>query len=464
MSEVQNHSTREIWEKDRDHVIHPFSDLSANRIEGCSVIADGEGVYVQNSDGDRFIDGMAGLWCVNIGYGREEMIDAIADQIRRIPFFSTFVNLTNEPQSILAEKLSQLAPGDLNRVFFAASGSVANDTAIRMVHHYFNCLGKPNKKQIISRENAYHGSTYLAMSMTGPAYHTGFDTIDGLIHHLPAPYPYRNQGEMSEAEFCDQCVNDLENKILELGPENVACFIAEPIMGAGGVIVPPAGYQKRTWEICKKYEVLYISDEVITAFGRLGHMFTSKDMFEVQPDIINCAKGITSGYQQLSATIVSDKIADVISEPGNAFYHGFTYSGHPVACAAAIKNIEILEREGICEQVRETGPYFQEKLRGLSDLGIVGEVRGSHFMACLESVANKETKALLPAEVNIGKRIAEHCQQRGLLVRPLAHLNVLSPPLTVTRSQIDEIVEILGQGIRAAMDDLVKESLWQPAD
>ena len=453
---------RDIWRKDINHVIHPFSDLYANRKEGCNIISSGEGIFVKNAAGDKFIDGMAGLWAVNIGYGREEMVEAISEQIRRIPFFSTFGNLTNEPQSILAEKLSELAPGNLNHVFFGAGGSVANDTSIRLLHHYYNCLGKPGKKQIISRENAYHGSTYLAMSLTGTVYHTGFDTLQNLIHHLPAPYSYRHQGELSDSEYCDQCVQDLEDKILELGPDKVACFIAEPIMGAGGVIVPPAGYHKRTWEICKKYDVLYISDEVITAFGRLGHMFASRDMFEFQPDIINCAKGITSGYQQLSATIVSDDIYEVISAPGNAFYHGFTYSGHPVACAAALKNIEILEREKICEQVRKTGPYFHEKLMGLSELEIIGDIRGSHFMACLESVSNKETKELFSLDVNIGKRIAEQCQKLGLIVRPLAHLNVLSPPLIVTEADIDEIVRLLGKGIELTIDELVKESLWMP--
>jgi adenosylmethionine-8-amino-7-oxononanoate aminotransferase len=253
---------------------------------------------------------------------------------------------------------------------------------------------------------------------------------------------------------------ELETKILELGPETVACFIAEPIMGAGGVIVPPSGYQKKTWDICRKYGVLYVSDEVVTAFGRLGHMFASEDMFSVTPDVLCCAKGISSGYLPLGAALISDEIFEVISAPEGGFMHGFTYSGHPVCCAAGLKNIEILEREKICERVRTTGPYFEKALQGLADLPLVGDVRGSHFMMCIENVADKKTKELFPAEVNIGKRIWNHCQARGLLVRPLGHLNVLSPPLVLTEAHIDTIADTLRESIVATMDDLVRERLW----
>jgi adenosylmethionine-8-amino-7-oxononanoate aminotransferase len=259
-------------------------------------------------------------------------------------------------------------------------------------------------------------------------------------------------------------VADLENKILELGPENVACFIAEPIMGAGGVIVPPPGYHRRTWEVCKKYEVLYISDEVVTAFGRLGEIFATEAVFDVRPDILICAKGIASGYLPLGATLFSDEIYDVISVPqaeGAVFTHGFTYSGHPVSCAAGIKNIEIIEREDICGHIREVGPYLEQQLATLLDLPIVGDVRGKYFMMCIENVGNKETKELLPQQVKIGDRIADHCQKRGLLIRPIAHLNVLSPPLILSREQIDDMVQIIREGITATMDDLVREGLWK---
>ncbi|NBT29769.1 MAG: aminotransferase class III-fold pyridoxal phosphate-dependent enzyme, partial [Gammaproteobacteria bacterium] len=293
--------------------------------------------------------------------------------------------------------------------------------------------------------------------------HQGFDLAPDLVHHIPAPNCYRRPEGMTEEEFCDAKVADLENKILELGPENVACFIAEPIMGAGGVIVPPKGYHRKTREVCNKYEVLYISDEVVTAFGRLGHFFASEAVFDFVPDVITCAKGISSGYLPLSATILSEQIYDVISVPqakGALFTHGFTYSGHPVVCAAGVKNIEIMERENICGHVRDVGPYFESQLRTLLDYPIVGDVRGSHFMMCIENVADKATKEIFPAEVAIGQRIAHHCQQRGLIVRPIAHLNVMSPPLILDRTQIDTVVSTLGKSIEATMEELKAEGLW----
>lgn len=456
--------TPDLWRKDRDHCIHPWTDFSTFKEKGSDIMAESEGAYVIDSDGGRYLDGIGGLWCVNIGYGRQEMAEAIAEQAKQLCYYSTFGHIASPPAATLAAKLAQLAPGSLNHAFFGTGGSMANDTAIRVIHFYFNRLGKKSKKHIISRVDGYHGSTYLTMSMTGVAFdHIGFDIIKDFIHHIPAPNVYRRPPGVSVEQFCDQKVADLENKILELGPENVACFIAEPIMGAGGVIVPPPGYHRRTWEVCKKYEVLYISDEVVTAFGRLGEIFASEAVFDVRPDILICAKGIASGYLPLGATLFSDEIYDVISVPqaeGAMFTHGFTYSGHPVSCAAGNKNIEIIEREDICGHVREVGPYLEQQLATLLDLPIVGDVRGKYFMMCVENVADKETKELLPAEVRIGNRIAGHCQKKGLIVRPIAHLNVLSPPLILTKEQIDTMVAILRESIIAAMDDLVREGLW----
>ncbi len=460
-----DYDTEEIRRKDRDHFIHPWTNFATFKDEGSDVMAESEGVYVFNSDGDRFIDGIAGLWCVNIGYGRDEMAQAIADQARRICYYSTFTHLTTPPAAELAAKLAEIAPANLNRVFYGTGGSMANDTAIRIIHFYFNRLGKPTKKKIISRVDGYHGSTYLAMTLTGVAFdHQGFDLAPDLVHHIPAPNPYRRPDGMSVEEFCDEKVADLENKILELGPDNVAAFIAEPIMGAGGVIVPPPGYHKRTSEVCKKYGVIYISDEVVTGFGRLGHFFASEPVFDLVPDIITSAKGITSGYLPLSATLLSDEIYDVISVPqseGALFTHGFTYSGHPVSCAAGLKNIEIIEREDICGHVREVGPYFEQRLNELLDLPIVGDVRGKCFMMCVENVADKESKELLPPEAKVGDRISRHCQERGVIVRPIAHLNVMSPPLTLERNHIDTMVDVLRESIIATQDDLVREGLWR---
>ena len=338
----EQYDTGTLWKQDRDHYIHPWTDFSTFKQEGSLVLAESEGAYVYDSDGNRYLDGIGGLWCVNIGYGNEEMAQAIAEQVRRIPYYSTFTHLTTPPAAELAAKLAELTPGSLNHVFYGTGGSMSNDTAIRIIHFYFNRLGRKKKKKIISRIDGYHGSTYLAMSMTGVKFdHQGFDLAPDLVHHIPSPNTYRRPDGMSEDEFCREKAADLENKILELGAENVACFIAEPIMGAGGVIVPPKGYHRLTREICDKYEVLYISDEVVTGFGRLGHFFASEAVFNFEPDVITCAKGISSGYLPLSATLLSQDIYEVISVPqaeGALFTHGFTYSGHPVACAAGMKN------------------------------------------------------------------------------------------------------------------------------
>ena len=468
MSTKHHYNTEVLWRQDLDHYIHPWTDFSTFKEEGSLIMAESEGAYVIDSEGNRYIDGIGGLWCVNIGYANEEMAQAIAEQVRRITYYSTFGHLTTPPAAELAAKLAELTPGKLNHVFYGTGGSMSNDTAIRIIHFYFNRLGKKNKKKIISRTDGYHGSTYLAMTLTGIEFdHQGFDLAPDLVHHIPAPNPYRRPDGMSLEAFCDEKVADLENKILELGPENVACFIAEPVMGAGGVIVPPPGYHRRTREVCDRYEVLYISDEVVTGFGRLGHFFASESVFDFVPDVITCAKGISSGYVPLSATLLSEAMYDVISVPqaeGAMFTHGFTYSGHPISCAAGLKNIEIMERDDICGHVRDVGPYLEEQLASLLEHPIVGDVRGSHFMMCIENVADKETKALLPAEVAIGDRIAAHCQSRGVIVRPIAHLNVLSPPLILTRQQIDTMVEVLHDSIRATQDDLIREGIWRSAD
>jgi len=455
----------EIWRKDRDHFLHPFAEYPDFDEEGCLVIDRADGAYIYDAKGQRYLDGIGGMWCVNIGYGVQEMADTLARQAQRLPYYNTFVNTTNAPAAELAAKLAELAPANLNRVFFSSGGSVANDTAVRTIHYYFNRLGQHSKKKIISRQMAYHGSSYLAMTLNGHSEEqVHFDVAEGLVEHVAAPYLYRRPSGSTESEFCDQLVAELEEKILNLGPENVAAFFAEPIMGAGGVIVPPDGYHVRTQKVCRKYGVLYVSDEVVTAFGRLGHMLASEEVFGITPDILTCAKGITSGYAPLGATLVSDEIYEVIRTPkdgeDNSFGHGFTYSGHPLCCAAAVKNIEIIERESICEHVREVGPYFEEQLATLLDLPLVGDVRGSHFMLCVENVANKETKELLSDEIDIGNRIADQCEARGVMVRPLGHLNVLSPPLILSRDEIDTIVSVLRESISATADDLVRENLW----
>lgn len=458
-------STEDLWQKDRDHVIHPYTNFEKFGEDGAVIYASGKDHFIFDIEGNRYLDGIAGLWCVNIGHGNRELAELMADQAMRMAYYNTFEDAGSVPAAELAAKLAEIAPGNLNRVFFGTGGSMANDTAIKIVHYYFNQLGKMQKKLVISRNLAYHGSTYLAHTLTGiQSTHLGFDLAPGLVHYVSAPYPYRRPVELSEETFTDFLIAELEAKILALGPDRVACFIAEPILGAGGVIVPPAGYHRRSWDICKKYDILYISDEVVTAFGRLGQMITSESIFGIQPDILVLAKGISSGYIPLGATMISDEIYEVISRPkqGNPYFsHGFTYSGHALACATGLKNIEILERDGFCAHVANTGPYFEAKLKTLEQHAIVGEVRGSHYMLCLELVVDKVAKTPFADEVAIAKRVYYHCKQRGLIVRPIGPLVVLSPPLTYDHDAIHQTVDILDQSIRAVMDDLVAERLWQ---
>ncbi|GAA6154213.1 aminotransferase [Pseudoteredinibacter isoporae] len=464
MSQQAQYDSQAINQMDKDHHLHPWQIFDVFREEGALAIARGEGCYIYDTDGKRYFDAVGGLWCNNIGLGRKEMADAIAAQAYEMSYASPFVDLTNVPAAKLAAKLAELAPGPLNHVFFTCGGSTAVDTAFRMIHYYQNCRGKHEKKHIISRMNSYHGSTYAAMSIGGkPGDHPPeFEYISDIIHHLSYPNYYRCAAAgQSEAEFVDELVTEFEDKIAELGADNVAAFFAEPIMGAGGVIVAPEGYLKRMYDVCKKNDILFVADEVVTAFGRLGHWFASESEFGIVPDMITSAKGLTSGYQPLGALLFSDTIWDVLNaeDSGRCFAHGFTYSGHPVACAAALKNIEILEKEKLLENVMEVGPYFEQQLKTLEDLPIVGQVRGRKFMVCVEYVANKETKALFPEEQDIGKRVSNHADELGLITRAIVHLNVMSPPLTMSKADVDFVVSTLRKSIELTIEDLKQEGL-----
>ena len=438
-----------------NHLVHSFSDLNALKEKSArTVITMADGPYVYDAKGNKYIDGIGGLWCVNVGHGRHEIADAIAAQLKELDYYSTFYNLTHPLAAELSQKIASMAPGDLNKVYFGNSGSVANDTAVRILQHYFNRKGQPNKKRILSRIGAYHGSTYMAIAMTTPAYREGWDSADHLVDFLSSPYPYRRPENMNVEEFCDFLVEEMVEKIESIGAENIAGFIAEPIMGAGGVIVPPPGYHKRTAEVCQQYEIKLISDEVVTAFGRLGHMFASENVFDIQPDIICTAKGLTSGYQPMSATVISDEIYDVISQPGGMFMHGMTYSSHPACCAAALANIEIIENENICGHVQKYGPMFETGMKKLERHEIVGEVRGSHFMMGIEFVRDKIGKQPFDNEDNIGGIVAKHAQAQGLIVRPLGSMAVLSPCLVLQENEINQIVDILDASIGAAMKEI----------
>ncbi len=461
-----NDLKQQIWQKDKDHFIHPWSEFETFKQHGSLVMESGKGSFVYDIDGNAYLDGIAGLWCVNIGYGRTELAEASKKQMEKLCYYSMFGHHATEPGAFLSAQLCDLAPDHINHVHYALSGSAANDSAIRIIHHYFNRLGKPEKKHVISRKDAYHGSTYLAMSMTGiEEDHIDFTIEDKWVHHISAPNMYRRpEGteNLDDTAYCDFLVDEFEQKILDIGAEKVAAFIAEPIMGAGGVIVAPDGYHKKMWDMCQKYGVKYVSDEVVTAFGRLGHMFASETVFGIKPDIITIAKGVTSGYIPLGATMVSDEIYEVISQPrgGLVFTHGFTYSGHPVSCAVALENIRIIQDENMCGHIKQVGPYLENRLKQLKDLDLIGDVRGSHFMICLESVQNKHTKQLFPIAVNVGGRVSKYAQQDGVLVRPIGHKNVISPPLTFTREQIDKLVDTVHSSILKVQDDLSKENLW----
>lgn len=445
---------------DKAHALHPWTHFDSFNDEGALVIERGKGCHLWDTDGNKYLDAVGGLWCTNIGLGRKEMAEVIAEQAERLAFSNTFVDMTNDSSALLAAKLASLAPGDLNRVHFTTGGSTAIDSAYRMVAFYQTCAGRPDKTQVIARDDSYHGSTFVAISIgkrAGDKVEEFRYKEDG-IHHVSTPNTYRRPDGMSEAEFCDYLVAEFEAKIDEVGPENIGGFFAEPIQASGGVIMPPEGYLKRMWEVCQKHDILFIADEVVTGFGRIGHWFASKDAFGVQPDMICCAKGLSSGYQPIGAMIFSDRIYEALG--GDRWYaSGFTYAGHPVACAAALKNIEIIEDERLLNHVQEVGPYFEARLKEFENLPMVGNVRGRKLMMCVENVADKETKELLPDELNVGKRISNIAEKHGLLVRPLGHLNVMSPPLVITRDEIDFVVEHLGKAISQVADDLVREGV-----
>jgi putrescine aminotransferase len=450
-----------VWLKDQSHFLHPWTHFDTFKRDGSLVISKAKGAYITDASGRQYLDGIAGLWCVNIGYGREEMAEAIADQVRTLCYSNTFVDCTNAPAAELAAKLAELAPGTLNHVAYSLSGSCANDTAVRLAHYYHSRRGEPSRRMILSRYNSYHGSTYLGMTIGNRDGDRSphFRYIDGLVHHLAAPNVYRRPDGMSEPEFVDFLIAELQTAILDIGAANIAALIAEPIQGAGGVVPPPKGYLPRMREVLAQHGILFIADEVVTAFGRLGHWFSCFDEFGVEPDIVVVAKGLTSGYLPLGATIYSDHVHEVISasDPEAWFTHGFTYSGHPTCCVAALRNIEIIASEGLLGHACIVGDYFETRLRELMSLPLVGDVRGRRFMMCIEYVADKRTRMPLPEEANISRRIAQRCEQMGLLVRPLGNLDILSPPLILTREQCDVLVNTMREAIAGITAELSRE-------
>lgn len=458
MSAITNHMpTAELQALDAAHHMHPFTagkDLAA---KGARIITRARGIYLTDSEGNQILDGMAGLWCVNIGYGRDELADVAARQMRELPYYNTFFQTSHAPVIALAAKIAELAPGDLNHVFFASSGSEANDTNIRMVRTYWANKGKPDKAIIISRNNAYHGSSVGSGSLGGMSYmhaQGGLPIPD--IHHINQPAWWAEGGTMTPDEFGLARAQELEKAILDLGEERVAAFIAEPVMGAGGVIVAPDTYWPEIQRICDKYEILLIADEVICGFGRTGNWFGSETL-GIRPDIMTIAKGLSSGYQPIGGSVVSDDVAAVIGE--SDFNHGYTYSGHPVACAVALENLRILEEEKVVEHVRDVvGPYLKTKWQALNDHPLVGEASIVGLMASIALTPDKATRAKFAAESGIvGLICRDRCFANNLIMRHVGDRMVISPPLVITRDEID----ILIARVRLALDECHEQLLAQ---
>src|SRR5687768_16605347 len=435
-------STRDWQAADASHFLHPFTDHQALAAKGARVITRGEGLYVWDSEGQRLFDAMSGLWCVNVGYGQTALIDAATQQMRTLPFYNAFFQTTNPAAIALAERLAALTPPQFRHVFFSGSGSEANDTNIRLVHRYWDLMGQPERKVIISRLNSYHGSTLAAASLGGMAamHAQGGLPIPGIVH-IDQPYWYENGIDVSPEEYGLRAARRLAEKIEAVGPERVAAFIGEPVQGAGGVIIPPSTYWPEIQRICREYGILLIADEVICGFGRTGRWFGSEH-FGIEPDFMTIAKGITSGYQPLGGAMVSDKVADVLIEKGGEFAHGFTWSGHPVCCAVAIENINIMRREKIVERVRdEIAPYLQKRIRELADHRRVGEVRGIGMLGAIELVAHKGSRTFFRDRGAVGLVCRDHCFKNGLIMRAVRDTMILAPPLVMTKEDVDELVE-----------------------
>ncbi|CUH79900.1 aspartate aminotransferase family protein [Tropicibacter naphthalenivorans] len=436
-----NSPTAELQARDAAHHMHPFTTNADLASKGARVITRAEGCWLTDSDGHRILDAMAGLWCVNVGYGRKELADAAARQMQELPYYNTFFQTTHVPALNLAAKLAELAPGDLNHVFFACSGSEANDTNLRLVRTYWQEKGQPERQVIISRWNGYHGSSVGSGSLGGMKgmHAQGGMPIPG-IHHIDQPHWWAEGGDMTPEDFGLARAQELEKAILEIGQDKVAAFIAEPIQGAGGVIVPPETYWPEIQRIVDKYGILLIADEVICGFGRTGKWFGSQTL-DIRPDIMTIAKGLSSGYQPIGGSIVSDEIAKVID--ATEFNHGYTYSGHPVACAVALENLRILDEEGIVTRVRtETAPYLKEKFESLTDHPLVGEAKIVGMMGSLALTPNKETRAPFQAEAGtVGYITRERCFANNLIMRHVGDRMIISPPLVISRDEIDTLID-----------------------
>ena len=438
---MASYNTQQLQDMDGQHHIHPFTDHKALMEKGTRIITRADGVYLWDSDGNKILDGMAGLWCVNVGYGRQELVDAATNQMQELPYYNNFFQTTHPPAIELSKALVDISPSQFNHVFFTNSGSEANDTVVRMVRHFWALEGKPEKTVIISRENAYHGSTVAGSSLGGMK---GMHAQGGILHdieHIAQPYWYRSGSEMDPEEFGLKTAQALEIRIREIGEDRVAAFIAEPVQGAGGVIIPPTTYWPEIQRICKKYGILLIADEVICGFGRLGEWFGSEH-FDIEADLMPIAKGLSSGYLPIGGLMIGDRVTETVINKGSDFNHGFTYSGHPAACAVALENIRILKDEKIIEKAKhELSPYLQKKWLALGDHPMVGEARGVGMVGALELVKDKNTKTSYPSDQNVGTICRDFCFNNGLIMRAVGDAMIICPPLVISHSEINELIE-----------------------
>ncbi len=442
MASIRHRSRAEWQELDKEHHLHPFTDHKDLHQRRSRIISRADGVYIYDADGNKILDAMSGLWCVNVGYGRTELIEAASTQMRELPYYNNFFQCTNPPAVELAAVLKDLSPPQFNRVFFTGSGSESNDTIVRMVRTYWDLMGQPERKTIISRKNAYHGSTVAAASLGGmkPMHEQSGLPIPGIVH-IDQPYWFGSDQELSPEEFGLAAAQTLEARIKELGPDQVAAFIGEPIQGAGGVIIPPDNYWPEIQRICDEHGILLISDEVITGFGRLGSWFGA-DHFGTRPDFMPFAKGVTSGYLPLGGVFVSDRVAEVLIEKAGEFAHGYTYSGHPTACAVAIANIQLIQREGLVERIRnDIGPYLQKQWAELADHPLVGETRMVGLMGAMELVKSKDPLQRFPDKQPVGTLCRDLCIEGGLVMRAVGNTMICAPPFILSHAEADELIE-----------------------
>ncbi len=452
---TSNPNTEELRAIALKHHLPPFTDHKQLAAEGGPrIITNADGCYLWDANGRRYLDGMAGLWCVNVGYGRKEIAEAAYKQMLELPYYNSFFKTATPPSVDLAKKVADLLPGHLNQIHFVGSGSEANDTIARLVRHYYNLIGKPQKKTFISRHNAYHGSTMASASFGGMAgmHAQGDLPLPGFVH-VAQPYWYGEGGDLSPEEFGIKAAKSVEDKILELGADKVAAFIGEPVQGAGGVIIPPDTYWPEINRICKEHDILLIADEVICGFGRTGEWFGQQTL-GINADIVPMAKGLSSGYLPVGAVAVSDDISKTLKDEGGEFAHGMTYSGHPVACAAALENLNIIERENLVGRVRDdTAAYFNQALASLNDLPLVGETRSLGLLGAIELVKDKATRTKFDPVGKVGGICRDKSFDAGLVMRACGDIMVLSPPLIITREQIDELVLL----VREAVDKTMRE-------